>query len=260
MLSKNKQKFIISLQKKKAREETGMFVIEGDKMVKEFMAAGAEIVMLIAKPEYIAGLGKKQMIKDYEVIPVTFDELRKVSTMKSPHNALAVVKMPDKEFHADTILDDLSVALDTIQDPGNLGTIIRAAAWFGIKNIVCSENSVDVYNPKVVQATMGALLNVNVFYRNLDELLDYARKKGADVFGTYLDGCPIYEHPLGKKGIILLGNESKGISENLTPYVTARLTIPAFKTLQYGVESLNAGMAASIVFYEFRRRKQEQSD
>jgi len=255
MLSKNNQKFIISLRKKKVREEKGMFVIEGDKMVREFISAGAEIVMLVAKPEYIGDLEKKKMVPDCNVVQVSFDELRKVSTLKTPHNALAVVKIPDKEFITDKILDDLCVALDTIQDPGNLGTIIRAAAWFGIKNIICSENSVDVYNPKVVQATMGALLNVNVFYRHLDEFLENARKRGVEVFGAYLDGCPIYEHPLGKKGIILLGNESRGISENLSSYVTARLFIPGYRTVKYGVESLNAGMAASIVFYEFRRRK-----
>jgi len=255
MLSKNNQKFIISLQKKKVREEKGMFVIEGDKMVKEFISAGEKIVMLVAKPEYIGDLEKKKMIPDCNVIQVTFDELRKVSTLKTPHNALAVVKIPGKEFVPDKILDGLCVALDTIQDPGNLGTIIRAAAWFGIKNIVCSEKSVDVYNPKVVQATMGALLNVNVFYRPLEEFLEYARRNGSEVFGTYLDGCPVYEHPLGKKGIILLGNESRGISENLSPFVTARLFIPGYNSVKYGAESLNAGMAASIVFYEFRRRK-----
>jgi len=254
MLSKNKQKLILSLQKKKAREENRMFIVEGDKMVREFLSSDMEIISLVAKPEYIAGLGSTLFSKAGEVIPVSFEELRKISAMKTPHNALAVVRMPETEFDEDDIPEELCVALDFIQDPGNLGTIIRAAAWFGIKNIVCSENCVDIYNPKVVQATMGALLNVKVHYRNLGDFLGTALKKGVDVFGTYLEGTPVYEHPLAVRGVILLGNESRGISEDLSEYVTVRLVIPKFTKAESGIESLNAGMAASVIFSEFARR------
>lgn len=254
MLSKSKQKFIISLQKKKEREKSGMFVIEGDKIVKEFISYGYEIVMLAAKPEYISGLAPGESQQAGEVIAVSFDELRRISSMKTPHNALAVVRMPVREFDPEKAVGGLCVALDFIQDPGNLGTIIRAAAWFGIKNLVCSENCVDVYNPKVVQATMGALLNVDVYYTDLKEFLQKAQEKGRDVFGTYPGGEPIYEHPLADRGIIVLGNESRGISESLSPFITVRLGIPKFTSAKHGVESLNAGMAATVVFSEFARR------
>lgn len=256
MLSKNKQRFIISLQRKKAREENRMFVIEGDKMVREFLSSEMEIISLLAKPEYISGLGSSLSGKANEVIPVSFEELRKISTMKTPHNALAVVKMPETGFDEDEVLNGFCAALDFIQDPGNLGTIIRAAAWFGIKNVVCSSNCVDVFNPKALQATMGALLNVKVYYRNLEDFLEMALKRKLDVFGTYLDGHPVYAHPLAGKGVILLGNESRGISDSLAPFVTVRLVIPKFTTASPGIESLNAGMAASVIFYEFRRRYQ----
>jgi RNA methyltransferase, TrmH family len=148
----------------------------------------------------------------------------------------------------------LTAALDFVQDPGNLGTIIRAAAWFGIKNIVCSSDCVDVYNPKVIQASMGALLHVNVFYLDLRTLLIKAYENKIPVFGTLLEGESIYNHKLCNKGIILLGNESKGISEELIPYITTRINIPGFSKTRPGIDSLNVSMAASIVFSEFFRK------
>ncbi|MGQ9620452.1 MAG: TrmH family RNA methyltransferase [Bacteroidales bacterium] len=254
MLSKSKQKFIISLQGKKTREENRMFIVEGDKMVREYISSNMEIVILAAKPEYIAGLSRKQLNNVSEIIPVSYEELRKISNMKTPHNALAVVKMPKKIFSAEEIPGGLIVALDSIQDPGNMGTIIRAAAWFGIRNIVCSVNSVDVYNPKVVQATMGALLHTGVYYCDLAEFLEIALKRGLSIFGTYPEGVPLYEHKLDNKGVILLGNESRGISDNLSSMVTDHISIPKFTVAKAGLDSLNVGMAASIIFSEFARR------
>jgi RNA methyltransferase, TrmH family len=256
MLSKNKLRFIISLQKKKARDEESLFVIEGDKLVREFLGSEMKIMSLVAKPEFIGGFNEAELKKIDEIIPVSYDELKQVSTLKTPHNALAVVGMPHHEFRQSHIFKELCVALDFVQDPGNLGTIIRAAAWFGIRNIVCSENCVDVYNPKVIQATMGALLNVRVFYLNLQDFLISANEKKVPVFGTLLDGESIYGQELGKKGIILLGNESKGLSDDLLPYITSKLMIPKFTDAETGIESLNVGMAASIVFSEFARRNQ----
>jgi RNA methyltransferase, TrmH family len=177
-----------------------------------------------------------------------------MSCLKTPHNAIALVQMPVTETKPGVILKELCVALDFIQDPGNLGTIIRAASWFGIKNIVCSEDCVDVYNPKVIQATMGAILNVKVHYSDLKKILSIAKENGTAVYGTMLEGESLYEHDLGKKGVILLGNESKGISDDLLQYVTSRLMIPKFTKAKHGIDSLNVGMAASVIFSEFARR------
>jgi TrmH family RNA methyltransferase len=153
------------------------------------------------------------------------------------------------------IMDSLFIALESVQDPGNLGTIIRAAAWFGLRHIVCSVNCADVYNPKVIQASMGAILNVTVHYYDLLSLLNEARKKGLPVYGTFLEGESVYVSKLGNRGIILLGNESRGISDDLLPFVTTRLVIPKLSSSIHGVDSLNVGMAASVVFSEFARRR-----
>jgi RNA methyltransferase, TrmH family len=254
MISKNKAKFIISLQKKKVRDEERLFIIEGDKLVKEFLSAGVKVKALIAKPEFISSLPDNLTRNISEIDEISYDELKQISTLKTPHNALAVVYMPEREINTDDILTQLCVALDFVQDPGNLGTIIRAAAWFGIRNIVCSEDCVDVYNPKVVQASMGGLLHVNVFYLNLKKLFESAAQNKVPVFGTLLEGESIYNHKLSKKGVILLGNESKGISDELIPYITDKIMIPKFGNGIYGIDSLNVGMAASVVFSEFLRK------
>ena len=254
MLSKKQVSLIVSLQRKKSRDEEKLFVIEGDKIVKEFLESGVKVVTLIAKPEFIGGLSLELLASAGEVIPVNYEELKRVSTLKTPHNAMAVVRIPETTPDQEMILNDLCVALDFIQDPGNLGTIIRAAAWFGIKNIVCSDNCVDLYNPKVIQASMGAILNVAVSYCDLTEFLGKAKEKRVPVYGAMLEGESIYSKDLGKKGVILLGNESKGISDELIAFVTERVVIPKFTTALYGIESLNVGMAASILFSEFARR------
>jgi RNA methyltransferase, TrmH family len=254
MLSKNKARFIVSLQKKKIREEYRLYIIEGDKIVKEFISAGMPVKSLIAKPEFINSFTKEALKTVSETEPVSYEELKQISGLKSPHNALAVVSMPDNEFTLVKLLKEQCVVLDCIQDPGNLGTIIRAAVWFGIKNLVCSEDCVDVYNPKVIQASMGAIIHVRVLYTDIKEFLSAASKKELPIYGTLLDGESIYNQPLSDKGIILLGNESKGISDDLVPFITHRLFIPRFTSETLGIDSLNVGMAASVIFSEFARR------
>lgn len=254
MISKNKTKFVISLQKKKVRDEEHLFVIEGDKLVNDFLFSGTKIKMLIARPEFLTSLNPLYKKSINEIADVSSEELKHISTLKTPHNALAVVPIPEHKFDSSEVLKSLCIALDCIQDPGNLGTIIRAAAWFGIKNMVCSLDSVDVYNPKTVQASMGAILNVNVFYSDLKEFLKIAVKSNVPVFGTLLEGESIYTHKLDSKGIIILGNESKGISEELIPFITNKIMIPRFGDNKKGIDSLNVSMAASIVFSEFLRR------
>lgn len=260
MISKNKTKFIISLQKKKVREEEGLFVIEGDKLVKEFLAAGVSIRTLIAKKEFISSLNPsvKKLIK--EIYDTTYEELKHISSFKTPHNALAVITMPERKMDEEELVDNLCVVLDCIQDPGNMGTIIRAAAWFGIRNIVCSPDSVDVYNPKVIQSSMGAILHVAVYYSDLTKFVAFAGEKNIPVFGTLLDGESIYRHKLGNKGIIILGNESRGISHELLPFITDKIRIPGAASALPGIESLNVGMAASVVFSEFLRQTNILSD
>jgi TrmH family RNA methyltransferase len=254
MLSKNRLRFIISLQKKKIRDEQKLYVVEGDKLVKEFLKSDQKVRSLIAKPEFIGSIPADHMAGIREVEPVSYNELKQISSLKTPHNAIALIEMPVIETKPVQIVRELCVALDFIQDPGNMGTIIRAASWFGIKNIVCSPDCVDLYNPKVIQATMGAILNVMVHYYDIRKFLEIARQKKIPVYGATIEGNSIYDEVLGTKGIILLGNESKGISEELLPYVTSRLMIPKFTDATYGIDSLNVGMAASIVLSEFRRR------
>lgn len=254
MLSKNKARFIISLQRKKIRDEEGLFVIEGDKLVKEFLAADIPVKILVAKPEFLGSLSTGLLDMVDEKVEASFDDLRQISTLKTPHNALAIVPISKKTIDLDEVFSGLCCALGFVQDPGNLGTIIRAAGWFGIRNIICSPDCVDVYNPKVIQASMGAILHVNVFYNDLREILSASKQNNLPVFGAVLEGNSIYEHPLDKKGVILLGNESKGISENLLPWVTSKIKIPGFSNAKPGIDSLNVGMAASVIFSEFRRK------
>lgn len=255
MLNKATISLIISLQKKKIREEENLFVIEGDKMVREFLEAGMTARFLIGKPEFINSLTEAHKRNISEIIPANYEELKRMSTLKTPHNVMAVIEKTNIVTDEKKLLSKLTVAMDCIQDPGNLGTIIRAAAWFGIRNIVCSINSVDVYNPKVIQASMGAILNVKVFYTDIPQLLKTATEKGLNIYGAFIKGKSIYTSELSKNGIILLGNESKGLSRELHPYVTHRIMIPGVNKKAPGIDSLNVSMAATVIFSEFARRK-----
>jgi TrmH family RNA methyltransferase len=255
MISRNKMNYIISLQKKKVREEEKLYVVEGDKLVKEFLAAGVRVRTLVGKPEFLNSLPVVHKHGVGEIIPASYEVLKKISSLTTPHNALAVIEMPEKEVDLRSIAHGLTVALDCVQDPGNLGTIIRAAAWFGISNIYCSEDCVDAYNSKVIQSSMGAIMHVNVFYTALHNLFESALKNKIKIYGALMEGESIYSCKLGTNGIILLGNESKGISEELIPYITDRIMIPKQTDASSGIDSLNVGMAASVIFSEFTRVK-----
>jgi TrmH family RNA methyltransferase len=258
VLNKNKINFILSLQKKKIREEERLYVIEGDKLVKEFLKAKMTVKSLVAKPEFLNSLPLVDKNGVGEIIPVSYEELKRVSSLKTPHNALAIIQMPEIKMDHGEFWNELTVALDCIQDPGNLGTIIRAAAWFGINNICCSENCVDVYNPKVIQSSMGAILHVNVFYTDLQALFKKAVENKTRIYGALLEGESIYSYKLRDKGIILLGNESRGISEELIPFITDRIMIPGLHQTGSGIDSLNVSMAASVIFSEFTRSRGRQ--
>jgi TrmH family RNA methyltransferase len=254
VLSKKKISFIVSLQKKKAREEHRLFTIEGDKLVREFLSAGQKVKILVAKPEFLNSLLPSHRQEIEEIIPCSYEELKRISSLKTPHNALAVVEMPEMKADSEDTAKGLAVALDFIQDPGNLGTIIRAAAWFGIRTIYCSENCVDVFNPKVIQASMGAILHVKVIYTDLHVLFRNALRDKIKIYGATLDGSSVYSLEPENRGIIFFGNESRGISPDLATYITDRITIPSMDGSAAGIDSLNVGMAASVILSEFTRR------
>lgn len=254
MLSNNKIKFIKSLDNKKSRDESGQFIIEGDKVVREFMNAGWKINLLVAQTRWTKTLPENALQNIKEIIDVENNELKKISSLRTPHNVLAIVNKPEFLINWNEILNNLTLVLETIQDPGNLGTIIRTAAWFGISNIICSPDSVDVFNQKVIQASMGAILRVKVFHNNLFDFMNRISDSNFPVYGASLDGKPVYVCDLSANGIILLGNESAGISSSLEKYITQKIKIPCFSDTSEGINSLNVSMAAAIICSEFRRK------
>jgi len=247
MISKNKIKYIRSLELKKNRTKEGKFVAEGHKVVDDLLAL-QPADLIVGTQEWLQG---KHFGAGTEVIEVSEEELKKVSFLQHPQQVLAVFKQAAAQQYAlDT--SELSLALDGVQDPGNLGTIIRIADWFGITHIFCSEDTADVYNPKVVQATMGSIARVKVEY---GDLLGLVESLPADfpVYGTLLDGDNIYQQQLESRGLIVMGNEGKGISPALAKKVNHRLLIPNFPEGRPTADSLNVAIATAITCSEFRR-------
>jgi TrmH family RNA methyltransferase len=179
-------------------------------------------------------------------------EMERISALKSPTEHLALFRIPKQQLNSEQVRSDITLVLDDVQDPGNLGTIIRLADWFGISDIVCSEDTADCFNPKVVQATMGAILRVRVHYTNLAEWL--SSHKGATIYGTFLEGENIYNAQLEKSGVIVMGNEGQGISAEVAEKVSHKLLIPPYPADRCGSESLNVAVATAVICSEFRRR------
>ena len=254
MISKNKIKYIRSLELKKNRNKEGVFVAEGHKVVDDLLALQPAL-LIVTTAEWIKG---KQLGAETEVIEVTDEELKKVSFLQHPQQVLAVFRQ-DQATAIDSFgfsgidTTELSLALDGVQDPGNLGTIIRIADWFGITHIYCSQDTADVYNPKVVQATMGSIARVKVEYGNLLGLVE-SLPADVPVYGTLLDGENIYQQPLENRGLIVMGNEGKGISPALAQKVNRRLLIPNFPEGRPTADSLNVAIATAITCAEFRRQ------
>lgn len=250
MISKNQFKFVRQLEQKKYRRREGLFVAEGTKVVGDLMQH-SQPRMLFATSEYLDA--SPQLLQmGYEAVRITDDELRRLSFLQHPQQVLALFPLPSPSHSFTPSPSHLSIALDGVQDPGNLGTIIRLADWFGIESIYCSEDTVDAWNPKVVQATMGSIARVNIIYMNLPEMLD---NLPADfpVYGTFLDGENIYQQPLSENGLIIMGNEGNGISEAVRSRITHRLLIPSFRQ-DDTAESLNVAIATAITCSEFRRK------
>lgn len=249
MLSKNKIKFIRSLEKKKYRLESGCFLAEGNKLVAD-MLPFFSCELLLAKSSWLATQGD---IDARELIVAEDEDVRKVSLLKNPQDVLAVFRQAQNELDKESLRNELSLALDEIQDPGNLGTIVRIADWFGIKNIICSPDTADIYNPKTVQATMGALARVRVHYFSLEEFL--TELNAVPIYGTLLDGENIYRQNLTSDGIIIMGNEGNGINPNLEKLITNKLYIPNYPPETESTESLNVAVATAITCAEFRRQQ-----
>ncbi|WP_418264043.1 TrmH family RNA methyltransferase [Flavobacterium faecale] len=240
MVSKNQIKLITSLQQKKYRAVHQMFFAEGVKGIEELLQSNFELVHLYTtKDDFTAvASANKTLVQEAD--------LKKISALVTPNSCLAVFKIPQGKPLMDS---GLIVALDAIRDPGNMGTILRLCDWFGVKQLLCSPETVDIYNPKVVQATMGSISRVNVNYIDLEAYLSQTSKP---VFGTFMEGENIYKVNLPKEGIIVMGNEANGISAAIESRVTSKLTIPRFGDLQM-TESLNVATATAIVLSEFRR-------
>ena len=247
MISKNKIKYIRSLELKKNRNKEGKFVAEGHKVVDDLLVL-QPADLIVATGEWLKGM---HFPAQTEVIEVTEEELKKVSFLQHPQQVLAVFKQATSgDYSINT--NELNLALDGVQDPGNLGTIIRIADWFGITHIYCSQDTADVYNPKVVQATMGSIARVKVEYGDLLGLVE-SLPDDVPVYGTLLDGDNIYQQTLESRGLIVMGNEGKGISPALAKKVNHKLLIPNFPEGRATADSLNVAIATAITCSEFRR-------
>ena len=249
MLSKSKMKWINSLNLKKHRDEEGVFVAEGIKLVSDLLPF-LKCRMLVATDVQFQDFSDK--FTD-EIGLISLEEYKKISFQKSPQGVLAVFEKPKHGFSIPEISRKLSLALDDIQDPGNLGTIIRLADWYGVTDVFCSTHSADVYSPKTVQATMGALARVRVHYVDLPSFLDEVKDE-IPVYGTFMSGTNIYSAQLSEHGVIVIGNEGNGISAEVENRITHKITIPNYPFGSQTSESLNAGIATAITVSEFRRK------
>jgi TrmH family RNA methyltransferase len=243
MLSKTQIKLIRSLQLKKYREEEGLFIAEGKKIVEELLESSIEIERIYSVEEFTT---------EVPLVKVTEDELNKISSLSTPQGILAVCMIPEESKAQPDLKKELVLALDDIRDPGNLGTIIRIADWFGIKHMYCSEECVDAYNPKVVQASMGSIARVQIHYVTLPEMLKNRVGDQINIYGALLNGKNIYKENISPTGILIIGNESNGISKEVQKHISLPISIPSYNT--QGPESLNAAIATAILCAELKRR------
>jgi TrmH family RNA methyltransferase len=240
MVSKNQIKLITSLQHKKYRQEHQLFLAEGVKVIQELLESNFELEHLFETKHLFdqVSTAKKSLVQE--------QDMKRISALATPSSCLALFKMPETKPIEE---QGLVIALDSIRDPGNLGTIIRLCDWFGVTQLLCSIETVDVYNPKVVQATMGSISRVNVCYI---ELADFIATTSLPVFGTFMDGENLYQQVLPKEGVLVLGNEANGISSPIEHRIAKKIAIPRFGSVQK-TESLNVATAAAIFLSEFRR-------
>lgn len=252
ILTKNTIKYIQSLKDKKKRDENLVFIAEGDKIVRDLLPF-LNCQILVATKNFFLNLDQKSGSYNIDsIVEVSKKELDNLSFLKNPQQVLAIFYKPKYELDFKCIQNQLSLALDGIQDPGNLGTIIRVADWYGIGNVFCSTDTVDVYNPKVVQATMGALVRVKTHYVDLPQFLGNLDR--IPIYGTFLNGDNMYNKELMSNGVIVMGNEGNGIRPEIEKWITNKLFIPNFPQGRKTSESLNVSIATAIICSEFRRK------
>lgn len=244
-MTKAEIQLVRSLADKRGRAEHGLFLAEGEKLIGELRASHLRVRKIYALEGLFTGA---------EVETVTPRDMERLSQLKTPSNSVALVEIPHYRLKTAELRNRLTLALDEVQNPGNVGTIIRLADWFGITDILCSEGTADCFNPKVVQATMGAILRVRVHYRPLAPLLAEAAAGGIPVYGTFLEGRNIYTEELVPTGIVVMGNEGRGVTPAVAQCITRKLFIPPWPADRRGSESLNVAMATGIVCAEFRRQ------
>jgi RNA methyltransferase, TrmH family len=254
LLSLAQIKYVQSLQQKKFRRQHGVFVAEGEKIVSELWPGQYKVEGLYALNDWITE-HRQEIPMEVPVLEVSTKDLERISGLKTPNKVLAVIKMPEESGEPELLNGALCLVLDKVQDPGNLGTIIRTADWFGIRQIICSPDTVEVFSPKVIQATMGSFLRVKIFYTELESFL---ARTPADtpVFGAFLEGENLFQEKTSGQGLLVIGNEAKGISEKVACFVGKKIRIPGGR--QAGsvdsAESLNASVAAGIMMAWFTRK------
>ncbi len=255
MISKIQIKNIVALHQGKFRKELKQFIVEGPKVVRELLDSSFSVDAIYATSAWNETDKEKAYSKKISVTEISSEELKKISVLSTPNQVLAVAQMEVTMLDWGMMSRELTLMLDAIRDPGNLGTIIRIADWFGIGQIICSKDCVEMHNPKVIQAAMGSAFRVKVFYQDLNSFLEDI-PDDIPVYGAFLEGTNLSEIDLQPRGIVVIGSESHGISSVLQPYITEKLFIPSFLSGSLGsglAESLNASVAASIILYEFRR-------
>ncbi|MDL2282895.1 RNA methyltransferase [Odoribacter sp. OttesenSCG-928-G04] len=251
MLSRQLTKLVQNLEKKKFRDKYNLFKIEGNKLVQELLISDLKIEHIIGYAEWFDAHPKE--IQGYNYSIVDEKEMKSISNFNSLPEVIALAYIPEHKPDMKEVENSLSLVLNGIQDPGNLGTIMRVADWFGIRNVFCDNDCASFHNPKCVQASMGAAFRVKVFYTDLIELLNNRPSPDFLHYGTFLDGKNIYQTALNKKGFIIMGNEGNGISGEIEKLIDQKLTIPSFAQNEFSTESLNVGVATGIILSEFKR-------
>jgi TrmH family RNA methyltransferase len=250
MLSKNKLKTITALHQKKFRNQENLFIAEGEKVISDLIAAGWKVQTVVATREFLDDIEINETI---EVIEASDEDMSRITTLATHQSVLAIAEMPKEDATID-FTKGLKIVLDNVKDPGNLGAILRIADWFGIEEIICSNDTVDCFNPKVVMASMGSLFHLKVIYTDLKDVFEKNKsEKNLPVYGTMMEGKNVFEEKLAKDAFIILGNESNGVSEGIQSYITNAIHIPSFSTSKNGLpDSLNVSVAAGIVIAQFR--------
>lgn len=254
MISKNTSKRLLALSRKKIREQEKLFVVEGDKMVLELAGSGIQIAELFVSHEFEHEY-RKSGLKTEKLNLVNRDEIKKISQLKTPQNTLAVCRIPEKTKVPKKLEGSLSLYLDGIQDPGNLGTIVRICDWFGVEYLFCSTDTVDLYNPKVIQASMGSFARVKVVETEFERIKETVRLSGATIYGAFMEGKNVYSSELDSRSVLVMGNEGAGIRAEVEREIDHKISIPNFSAKRQKAESLNVSVATSVLVSEFVRRK-----